>query len=191
MRQHLPNALTITRFLILLVCVSLLVRSSDAHDALVAVLLAIAAITDYADGAIARAFDARTAFGTRADPLIDKLFIGSITAALSFHGRLPWLAVGILSVRQLVFWIPPLLRLTRLDLDPTQLGRLSAVVLYAALFSLVATPQHVMWPVWLFWSGVALALADVPLKARRWTRRRGRRLSSVAARVASAHDHRT
>ena len=55
-------------------------------------------LSDFADGAIARRWNARTRFGEIADPVVDKLTMLAVTLALAVQGLLPlWLAVAIVA----------------------------------------------------------------------------------------------
>jgi phosphatidylglycerophosphate synthase len=56
------------------------------------------------------------------------------------------------------------------DFEVSVLGKAATWVLYAAIALVIVTDDGVDWPVWLFWTGVALALvaaAQYVLKARR------------------------
>ncbi|HZB84951.1 MAG TPA: hypothetical protein VE289_00170, partial [Gaiellaceae bacterium] len=39
------------------------------------------------------------------------------------------------------------------------LGKLATWVLYAALVAVLITPEGADWPLWLFWTGVGIAVA--------------------------------
>lgn len=64
------------------------------------VLFAIAAITDAADGWIARRWHSITTFGRLMDPVADKLLVGTAVALLWWTGLLPgWFAL-VIAVRE-------------------------------------------------------------------------------------------
>ena len=46
-----------------------------------------------------------------------------------------------------------------IDLSVTALGKLATWILYASLGLLMVTREGTAWPLWLFWTGLALALA--------------------------------
>lgn len=59
-------------------------------------LFAIAAITDFADGWLARKFNATTTFGRLVDPIADKALVGTAVAMLWWTGLLPtWFAAAV------------------------------------------------------------------------------------------------
>lgn len=88
MRQ-LPNVITLFRFLLVIPSGWLLWHNA-VLEALA--LIAIAAISDALDGALARRFDWRTEFGAVADPVADKLLVMVVFAVLTLQGHIPiWL----------------------------------------------------------------------------------------------------
>ena len=75
-KEHIPNALTIGRIAIIPVFILLLTLwHSDVIHALAAALFAIASITDYLDGYLARKWQVVTNFGKFADPMADKILV--------------------------------------------------------------------------------------------------------------------
>ncbi len=80
---NIPNALSIFRilvspFLIALVCY-------NVNIMLIAALFVIAALTDFADGFIARKYDLVTNFGRRADMIADRVLMISLVLALFIY----------------------------------------------------------------------------------------------------------
>ncbi len=99
--MNVPNALTIFR--IILVPVFLYFAINDYLRASVAVF-AVAALTDAADGFLARRFNLKTEFGRKADPFADKLLMVSAYLALSLKGLIPfWLMLPVV-LRDLSFF---------------------------------------------------------------------------------------
>lgn len=143
MKRRLPNALTFLR-VGLTPAVGLSLARDDVHAALP--LLAAAALTDAADGWLARRLDARTPLGASLDPVADKLLAATVFVGLAASGRLPWwLAVLVLARDLLILafaaWA---LRRTRLRAFPPSVwGKVSTV----AQFSLgVACLLDAAWP---------------------------------------------
>lgn len=131
MKRWLPNALTAARILLTPVVGYFLARD-DARTALP--LLAAAALTDAADGWLARRLEARTALGAYLDPIADKLLAATVFLGLAAAGRLPWwLAVLVLGRDVLILlfagWA---LRFTRLRrFPPSVWGKASTVVQFS------------------------------------------------------------
>jgi phosphatidylglycerophosphate synthase len=75
-----------------------LVYSLDGAFGLLAVVLAIAGLTDLVDGTVARRFDRPTTLGGGLDPIVDGLVLGGVSLGLALGGILPlWLALAIVA----------------------------------------------------------------------------------------------
>jgi len=73
--KTLPNWLTFIRLALIPVFVIFLVEPSRTSLNIAAVIFVLAAITDYADGILARRYAAVTDFGKLLDPLADKILV--------------------------------------------------------------------------------------------------------------------
>src|SRR5215218_3228389 len=94
--MNLPNVLTLGRIALVPLMVMLLLRDDAGPLPAAAAVFAIAALTDAADGHIARSRDMVTTFGRIADPLADKLLVGTALASLVMIDRLElWIALVI------------------------------------------------------------------------------------------------
>ena len=96
--MNLPNKLTILRVLMIPLC--LLFILLGAYTA-AAVVFALAALTDLADGYLARKHNLVTNFGKFADPVADKILVLSAMIALQQQGLFPWWGVCIVAIREL------------------------------------------------------------------------------------------
>lgn len=101
MTWNLPNALTLARLVCVpIVAVLLFVDDPLARDAAALVFLA-AAITDFADGHLARKRGTTSDFGAIADPIADKALITVALLGLSILGDLAWWITIVILVREL------------------------------------------------------------------------------------------
>jgi CDP-diacylglycerol--glycerol-3-phosphate 3-phosphatidyltransferase len=124
---NLPNALTVVRIMLVPVLVVALLGDTPAGDVLAAVVFALASLTDFVDGYLARARDSITTFGKLMDPLADKLLIvAALISLVSLHRLAAWVAMVIIT-RELA--------VTVLRLGATQAG----VVMAASFFGKVKT----------------------------------------------------
>ena len=156
---HLPNALTLLRLALIPVFVGLMIADDPANWPAVLVFAA-AGITDQIDGFLARRWRVESQFGKIADPLADRLMIDAAALMLWVTDRLPWYAALIILARDLIMVAGYRLVVNRgYDFEVTRVGKLATWVLYAAIGLVIVTNDGVDWPVWLFWIGVALALA--------------------------------
>jgi CDP-diacylglycerol--glycerol-3-phosphate 3-phosphatidyltransferase len=116
-------------------------------------------VTDQVDGYLARRWSVQSRFGTIADPLADRLMIGTAVVLLWATGRIPLLAALVVVGRDLLLVLGYRLLAPRgLELEVTFLGKLATWVLYAALALVVVTDEGTAWPLVLLWIGVGLAL---------------------------------
>ncbi len=93
--MNIANTLTIARILMVPLIVWLLI--SEAYVEALAVF-AVAAITDAADGWLARKLGALTELGASLDPLADKALLVSTYATLGVLHVMPtWLVIGVIS----------------------------------------------------------------------------------------------
>jgi CDP-diacylglycerol--glycerol-3-phosphate 3-phosphatidyltransferase len=124
---NLPNVLTVMRIMLVPVLVVALLGNTPEGDVLAAIVFALASLTDFVDGYLARTRDSITNFGKLMDPLADKLLIiAALISLVSLH-RLPaWIAMVIIT-RELA--------VTVLRLGATQAG----VVIAASMFGKVKT----------------------------------------------------
>ena len=156
----IPNALTIARLAMIPAFVALVLASDGGHSWPAAIIFGVAGVTDQIDGWLARRWRVESEFGRFADPLADRLMIDAAVVLLWFYDRLPWPALVLILVRDgvLVLGTPAAMR-RGYEFSVSFLGKAATWVLYAALAFILVTDAGTDWPVALFWSGVALALA--------------------------------
>jgi CDP-diacylglycerol--glycerol-3-phosphate 3-phosphatidyltransferase len=157
---QLPNALTAARLALIPAFVALAVAAGGEASWAAGAVFGAAAVTDQVDGWLARRWRVESEFGKYADPLADRLMIDAAVILLWFYDRLPWPALAIILVRDgvLLLGTPAALR-RGYDFSVNFLGKASTWVLYASLAAVLVTDPGTDWPLALFWSGVALAVA--------------------------------
>ena len=156
----MPNALTIARLGLVPVFVALMVASDGGHSWPAGVVFAAAAVTDQVDGFLARRWRVESAFWKVVDPLADRLMIDAAVILLWLDDRLPLAALGLILARDAVLLGGYKLLASRgLDLNVSFLGKLATWILFASLGLTIVTRDGTGWPLWLFWIGLALALA--------------------------------
>ena len=140
MRRHIPNALTVVRFAAIPVFVWLYLDAGDGAAWGAGLFFAGAALTDQVDGYLARRWHVESRFGTVADPLADRLMIGTAVVLMAATGRLPIAAAVIILGRDLALVLGYRLLAPRgFELDVTFLGKTATWILYAALGFLLVT----------------------------------------------------
>ena len=158
-RRSIPNALTIARFLAIPVFVWLYLDAGDGPAWGAAVFFAAAALTDQLDGYLARRWHVESRFGKVADPLADRLMIGTAAILMLATGRIPILAALVILGRDVALILGyRILSPGGYELEVTFLGKLATWVLYASLAFVLVTAEGTDWPIVILWIGVALSL---------------------------------
>lgn len=92
--KQIPNFLTSFRLFVIPVLILSFYIPGMVANVVVAVLFAIAAITDYFDGYFARSLKAQSNFGRCLDPIADKLLvIVAIVMLINFSNRDLWILI--------------------------------------------------------------------------------------------------
>ena len=90
----LPNILTMSRVAVIPVFVALFFLESATGQWVACGLFALAAITDFFDGYLARSRDQTSAFGTFLDPVADKLLVASALLMMVAFDQISGLVVA-------------------------------------------------------------------------------------------------
>jgi len=101
---NLANGLTLLRLLLVPVFVALLLANgghSNGWRVWACVAFAVATVTDFIDGDIARSRGLVTEVGKIADPIADKALTGAALIGLSALGDLPWWVTAVILVREI------------------------------------------------------------------------------------------
>jgi CDP-diacylglycerol---glycerol-3-phosphate 3-phosphatidyltransferase len=167
---RLPNALTVFRLALLPLFVALLLAADGYGSYVVAGVFALAGATDQLDGWLARRWRVESEFGKYADPLADRLMIAAAVVLLWLDGRLPWPALAVVAARDGALLLAyPAVRNRGYDFEVNFLGKAATWLLYASLVAVIASDDGTAWPLWLFWTGVALALvAAIGYAVKAW-----------------------
>lgn len=127
--KNIPNALTITRLILIAPFLGLLYQQSYANAFYIFLL---AGFTDGLDGWLARTFHWQSLLGSLIDPLADKLLITSSFIALALLDKLPWWLVILVFLRDLtisfgaIAWYWFIQR--KLEFKPTYLSKINTVL---------------------------------------------------------------
>jgi CDP-diacylglycerol--glycerol-3-phosphate 3-phosphatidyltransferase len=110
---NVPNFLTTIRIIVVPILAWLLFKESaetDANRIIAGTIFIVAALTDIADGTIARRWNLITNFGKIFDPIADKALIGVALIGLSYLNLLDWWFTWVILARELFvtflrFWV--------------------------------------------------------------------------------------
>ncbi len=86
---------------------------------------------------------------------------------LVIYGRLPWIALAIIIARDILLFIGWRVLTPRgIDLDVNRLGKAATWILYLGIGCRIVTHDSTRWPLWLFWTGLGMALVAAMFYAR-------------------------
>lgn len=102
--KYVPNTLTVARILLTPFFLMLLVSEAPGSRHLALVLFILAAFSDWLDGRLARAYEARSRLGKFLDPLADKILVlGTFLVLPILLPRvIPWWAVIAIAARDII-----------------------------------------------------------------------------------------
>ena len=158
--QQLPNALTIARLILIPVFVALMLTAEGGHSWPAGIVFGVAGITDQIDGYLARRWRVESDFGRVWDPLADRLMIDAAVILLFVADHMPWAGLVVILGRDLLLLagykaIAP----QGYELKVNVVGKAATWLLYAGIGFLLVTHRATDWPYWVFWAGLALAVA--------------------------------
>jgi cardiolipin synthase (CMP-forming) len=159
--RQIPNVITVIRMLLVVPIAICLARRQLAATM---ALFALAALSDAADGFLARRFGWQSQLGGVLDPIADKLLLATVFVSLSFLKLVPlWLMVAavardaiiVLGAAAYRFFIGPL------TANPSIVGKFNTLCQAAFVVVVVARAQFLVPPAWVaVWLG-ALVFATV------------------------------
>ncbi|UTV81947.1 CDP-diacylglycerol--glycerol-3-phosphate 3-phosphatidyltransferase [Acidithiobacillus sp. YTS05] len=164
MMARLPNFLTMLRVLLIPVFVLLFFLGGTERSYGATAIFAFAALTDWADGYLARRYNGVSPFGTFLDPVADKLMVATALILICASGEMPAILAGILTsiivgreitISALREWMAELGE--RKKVSVSWLGKVKATLqMLAIVFLLYAGP--VAWGIAARDIGIALLL---------------------------------
>jgi CDP-diacylglycerol---glycerol-3-phosphate 3-phosphatidyltransferase len=107
---NIANELTVLRLVLVPVFVWFLLEGGTYGRSVAFLAFAVASVTDYLDGELARRRGLITDFGKIADPIADKALTGAALITLSYLGELAWWVTAVIVIREVVvtllrFWV--------------------------------------------------------------------------------------
>lgn len=150
MLKHVPNILTILRFLLIPIVLYFIFAGNYI---LGFIFLTISGITDILDGCIARKFNLISNFGKLMDPLADKLTQISVLASLVIVDIIPVWILAIVILKELIMVIgASFLYGKDVVVYSKWYGKLSTVLFYLAIVISLFTKQFNISGFWVNFS---------------------------------------
>lgn len=152
MFKHVPNILTIIRFLLIPIIV--IFAFEDNYIATI-IVLTISGLTDVLDGYIARKYNFITNFGKLMDPLADKMTQVALLATLAIQKIIPvWIIVVVIIKEFLMVSGASFLYGKELVVSSKWYGKLTTVLFYVAIVCSLFTQ---------YWNGTLLGHPEYSL----------------------------
>ena len=164
---NLPNILTYGRICAVPLVVACLFWPKDDWVRWMAVgIYAVAGITDFFDGYLARAWSQQSSMGRMLDPIADKLLVGAALLMLVSIGEIKsfavWAAIVILCREMLVSGLREFLAELRVGLPVSALAKWKTAVQMVAIAALLVGDAAATWVtqigIVLIWIAAALTL---------------------------------
>ncbi len=162
---NLPNGLTLTRIFLVPVLVAVLLTKTDRWELIGAGIFAVAALTDWLDGYLARRRKQVTTLGTLLDPVADKLLVSAAFISLVQMQLAPaWMVVVIVGREFAVMGLRLMASAEGITIPASPLGKGKMTTQVVAILLLILGekflgPWSVLGTVAL-WVTVVLALAS-------------------------------
>ncbi len=143
---NIPNVLTVLRILLVPVVVVALLDETPNGDLLAAIVFALASVTDWVDGYLARSRDSVTTFGKLMDPIADKLLVVAALVALVSLDRLEaWVAMVIIA-RELAVTMSRMAASGQgLVISANRWGKVKTALQVLTIFLLIAVSGSPTW----------------------------------------------
>jgi CDP-diacylglycerol---glycerol-3-phosphate 3-phosphatidyltransferase len=159
--MNAPNVLTVLRILLVPVLVAALLADTQRGDVIAAAVFALASITDWFDGWLARSRDQVTTFGKLMDPVADKLLVISALVSLVSLDRLAaWVAMVIIGREVLVTVARAAATQQGVVSSALQLGKWKTSLQVLAILLLIALHPAPWWVDAIVYATVALTLVS-------------------------------
>jgi CDP-diacylglycerol--glycerol-3-phosphate 3-phosphatidyltransferase len=154
-----PNFLTVVRILLVPVLVVALLSRAHDGDVFAAIVFAVASITDFVDGYLARSRDSVTTFGKLMDPLADKLLIvAALISLVSLHRLAAWVAMVIIARELAVTVMRMGATQAGVIIAASNLAKVKTCVQIAAILAVIAVHGHPTWVDVLVYVAVAITV---------------------------------
>jgi CDP-diacylglycerol--glycerol-3-phosphate 3-phosphatidyltransferase len=196
--MNLPNSLTVTRiFLVPLLVVVLLTKFEGRQilgvptEIVGAAIFAIAALTDWADGYLARRRKQITPFGQFVDPLADKLLIlAALVSLLQMDLAPAWMVAIIIGREFAVTTFRSIAYARGVVVPASPLGKMKMVAQVVAILALILGHGHRMELVWIGTGALWVVVIAALVSAADYFRRFNLILSPKVADISIARERR-
>jgi cardiolipin synthase (CMP-forming) len=177
--RHIPNIISVIRILLV---VPIAIALFHQQLAFAVMLFAVAALSDAADGFLAKRFGWQSELGALLDPIADKLLLATVFITLSFLGLVPlWLMAAAVARDVIIvsgaaayrWFIGPL------TAHPSIISKMNTLCQALFILVVVGRAKFMMPPEWMvMWLG-ALVFATVVVSGLDYVLVYGRRAATA------------
>ncbi len=135
---NLPNTLTMMRIAAIPLLAVLLLSPTKASGFWAAAVFALASITDWLDGYLARRMGIVTVFGKFLDPIADKLIVMAAMVMILPFGRVPaWMVLVILGREMIITGLRGIASSEGIVIQASDLGKFKTIFQIVAILGLI------------------------------------------------------
>jgi len=135
---NLPNILTMTRIAAIPLLAALLLSPSKDSGFWAAAVFALASITDWLDGYLARRMGIVTVFGKFLDPIADKMIVMAAMVMILPFGRVPaWMVLVILGREIIITGLRGIASSEGIVIQASDLGKFKTIFQIVAILGLI------------------------------------------------------
>lgn len=135
---NIPNILTMMRIAAIPLLAALLLSPSKESGFWAAAVFALASITDWLDGYLARRMGIVTVFGKFLDPIADKLIVMAVMVMILPFGRVPaWMVLVILGREMIITGLRGIASSEGIVIQASDLGKFKTIFQIVAILGLV------------------------------------------------------
>ncbi len=136
--MNLPNTLTVARIAVIPILALILMSPSRSAGFWAAILFAVASITDWLDGYLARRMGIVTIFGKFLDPIADKLIVMAALIMILPFNRVPaWMVLVILGREIIITGLRGIASSEGIVIQASDLGKYKTIFQIVAILGLV------------------------------------------------------
>jgi CDP-diacylglycerol--glycerol-3-phosphate 3-phosphatidyltransferase len=136
--MNLPNILTMMRIAAIPLLAAFLISPSRSAGFVAAAIFAVASITDWLDGYLARRMGIVTIFGKFLDPIADKLIVMAALIMILPFGRVPaWMVLVILGREIIITGLRGIASSEGIVIQASDLGKFKTIFQIVAILGLV------------------------------------------------------
>lgn len=175
MLAHLPNAITVSRILLIPVFVLFFLKPTPYRSIVAAAVFGLAALTDAVDGYVARRWGQVTRLGKILDPIADKLLVLTALFLLVDFDRVDaWVAIVLAGRELAVTGLRGVAAREGIDLTPETAGKVKMAAQVVAILFLIldeAVPASLSLHYWgtiILWVSLALSLISAAQYVRQF-----------------------